>query len=437
MTIPLDRLYHFVENIAEKIHGDSVIIYRFWPNGSKNLEDVKPFREYTWEQVQVTPHIWCHDQEPLNYEFYCATNRDQWQYLEKFEWNLSRLSAGIGIVPDQKNFHSKFKNWFEKNLLLHSEKRSTELEKYLLTNELIPIYYWNHALLALDWYRYARLESFSKRPKKTFLIYNRAWSGTREYRLKFVDLLVDKNLINHCQTNFNSMDPEKNLAYTEHDFKNNIWKPKNTLENFFVPTLAGADSSANFITTDYELTNIEIVLETLFDDNRLHLTEKSLRPIACEQPFILAATHGSLEYLRSYGFETFGHVWNEDYDKESDSYLRLNKIIDLMQEIVNLDSKSFNDMLQEARQIAIKNRKWFFSQDFFHLVIDELKVNLQSGLTELQSCNNYLTWLNSWKHWLSHAEIREFIEKNTNKYEPTKDVVYDLIKSAQSRLTNI
>jgi hypothetical protein len=44
------------------------------------------------------------------------------------------------------------------------------------------------------------------------------------------------------------------------------------------------------------------------------LTEKALRPIACGQPFILAATPGSLQYLRSYGFKTFSGYIDETYD---------------------------------------------------------------------------------------------------------------------------
>jgi hypothetical protein len=33
MSIPLDRLYHYIENIAKEIRGDDVLIYRFYPHG--------------------------------------------------------------------------------------------------------------------------------------------------------------------------------------------------------------------------------------------------------------------------------------------------------------------------------------------------------------------------------------------------------------------
>ena len=37
MSIPLDRLYSFIKDHGEAIFGDSVLIYRFWPHGSKNI----------------------------------------------------------------------------------------------------------------------------------------------------------------------------------------------------------------------------------------------------------------------------------------------------------------------------------------------------------------------------------------------------------------
>jgi hypothetical protein len=40
MSIPLDRLYHYIENVAQEIYNDRIIIYRFYPHGSKNINDL-------------------------------------------------------------------------------------------------------------------------------------------------------------------------------------------------------------------------------------------------------------------------------------------------------------------------------------------------------------------------------------------------------------
>ena len=68
--------------------------------------------------------------------------------------------------------------------------------------------------------------------------------------------------------------------------------PEIRLENYYHPTGASSLASADFDIEDYNNTDIEVVLETLFDDTRWHLTEKALRPIACGQPFMFAATQG-------------------------------------------------------------------------------------------------------------------------------------------------
>ena len=101
------------------------------------------------------------------------------------------------------------------------------------------------------------------------------------------------------------------------------------------------------------------MLETLFDDTRLHLTEKSLRPIACGRPFILATAPGSLAYLRSYGFKTFDRYIDETYDTITNSFERLEAI---KLEITRLSKKTYNELQQmqdEMTPIFEHNRKKF------------------------------------------------------------------------------
>ena len=422
MNIPLDRLYHYIENVSQEIYGDCVIIYRFWPHGSKNILDLTPLTNDHWLDGTISPLIWCHDQEPLNHQFYkkCA---------EEFT-----LSDPFNHPPINLN---KRRNIFEKNLLLHSEKRSKNLEKHHLDNELISAYYWSHAVIARDWFRYAEHETFQKDIKKTFLIYNRAWSGTREYRLRFSDLLIDRGLVDWCQTSCNPIDADLNLHYSNHMFINPQWQPIHILENFLEPTTADSASSANFNTNDYNLTDIEVVLETLFDDDRLHLTEKSLRPIACGQPFILGATQGSLEYLRSYGFQTFGNIWNESYDQIVDPGERLIAVIDLMQQIVGWNPKTRTDKMAQARSIADYNRRWFFSKDFFDLIVNELKTNLKLAFEELNQCNNYQPWIDRWASRTLNPKFYLFLNNSQESNKPNIDFVNQAMLIAQNKLKKI
>jgi len=430
MTIPLDRLYQYVLNIAKTICNDHVIIYRFWPHGSKNINDFTPLLPFdNWAEQQIAPKLQCHDQEPLQYESCIEKNfesevlDDQWTILLK-SVNCARHSNYLNVYP----------SIFEKTLLLHSEKRSHNLKKYQLDQDTIPVYYWSHALISLDWFRYAQYETFKRNPKKTFLIYNRAWSGTREYRLKFAELIIKLNLQNYCHTSISAIEPELGIHYSQHKFKNPVWQPTETLEKYFPINTAESHYSADFDSNDYNSTDIEIVLETLFDDDRLHLTEKSLRPMACAQPFIMAGTHGSLEYLRNYGFKTFDTIWDESYDSIEDPEQRLICIANLMKQIANWQPDDRINRMKQARAIAEYNQKHFFSQDFFEVVINELTTNLQMAFDELAQCNNYTEWIDTWSRRISHTEVRELLTTNKHHKQPTISGVNQVLLIAKSKL---
>ena len=93
-----------------------------------------------------------------------------------------------------QNLRTYILNIYDKCILLHSEQRSTDVQKYQ-DSHFIPVYYWAHAIIALDWFRFAKHVVITPANlQKQFLIYNRAWAGSREYRLKFVELLQQQNL---------------------------------------------------------------------------------------------------------------------------------------------------------------------------------------------------------------------------------------------------
>ena len=402
MSIPLDRLYHYIESVAEEVYGSSVIIYRFYPHGSKNLEDLNclsfPVNSAKHESAI---QICCNDQEPLNYSLY----EGRTTLITELEKMIS--AAGFSL-PDSNLRKQSLTNLYDRALLLHSEQRSSNLEKYS-ANGFIPVYYWSHALIALDWFRYAQYVQQKKQVKKTFLIYNRAWSGTREYRLAFADSIIHLGMVNHCQMTCNPVDSEIDKHYNIHHFTNKAWQPKNVIEDYFPITTATSNYSADFIIEDLESTDIEVVLETLFDDQRWHLTEKSLRPIALGQPFILAGTPGSLKYLRSYGFKTFADCWDEKYDIIPDSQDRMNKITETMQQIVNWSPEEKIKKMEQARVIAKYNRQHFFSKEFLQQVENELRNNLTTALGEIELTNTSQKFIGRRKQYAQNSELKAIL----------------------------
>jgi hypothetical protein len=387
MNIPIDRLYQYIEHVAETHCDDNVLIYRFWPHGSKNIKDLKHIKSNGPMDVATHFQIYCNDQEPLNYDLYEYCDSELEKQLSTY--NL-KFSNNLRVET----------NIFDQCVLLHSEQGGKNLQKYQDNGNFVLAHYWSHAIIARDWFRFAEHADFQKNVTKKFLVYCRAWTGTREYRLYFADLLIEKKLQDHCHMSFNHLDNDSGIHYRNYPLQDCLWLPKNHVEDYFLPNCSSSNSSADFIELDYQSSEIEIVLETLFDDDRNHLTEKTLRPIACGQPFILCSTPGSLQYLKNYGFKTFDSVWSEEYDNIQDPKQRLECITDLMCEINSWSSSLQEEKLHLAKNIAVANQKLFFSQLFFDQVVGELKYNITTALDTLASnntCKRYLHNIETFK----------------------------------------
>jgi len=403
MSVPLDRLYNFLYNVCNR---DDLIIYGFFPHGSRKLEDItvlQNIKNTSWTAGMTAPALIFHDQEPLNYNFYTQEKIKDYvdTYHEKFDsqirkkliyeqfksQNLKNLVATMHI----RACILKPLGVYDQVLLCHSEKNSKDLDLYQY-NGFIGVYYWSHALIARDWFRFAKLD-----PKllpnfdeivHDFLIYNRAWSGTREYRLTLAEMLANANLISCCLTSFSEFDQQSH--YTKHMFANpNLAINRNDLHKIYKANTHDSSSSADYNSQDYGSCAIEVVLETMFDDSRHHLTEKILRPIACGRPFMLASTPGSLQYLKHYGFGTFHGLIDESYDLIIDPHMRLTAIVQEMKRINHLDNKTKKSLWTELYKIAEQNKKMFFSTEWQNNIIKEFKQNFESAMSRLTATGKY------------------------------------------------
>jgi len=374
MSVPLDRLYNHLDGLCNH----DALIYRFYPHGSKKLEHLQELYDYfksDWFWCITRPNIVCHDQEPLNFKLYTqqhvidTISTDRADTIEKFNKWFDHMNIRVVL----SNRHSLY----DLTMITHSEKHSCNLAQYEQAG-FVGIYWWAHAAIAVDWFRYAEhdpeLAVDFANITQDFLIYNRAWSGTREYRLKFTESIVDTGLHHQCLMRFTPECDGKHyqdfvavnpsLAISRHD-----------LENYFEPSQADATASADYNNSDYQHTAIEVVLETLFDDTRWHLTEKALRPIACGRPFILAASAGSLHYLRSYGFETFSEFIDESYDTVQDPAKRLASICKEMERIAQLPLDQKHQLWRELYAISRRNQQRFFSDEWQKSIFDEFVDN--------------------------------------------------------------
>ena len=389
MSIPLDRLYNFLDSISDH----KLIIYGFYPHGSKKIQDLGPLKNSleNWRTKKTQPILIFHDQEPLDYQLNLHQINNEFEDLFKHWEEFELLSKSTDL---QKLFKKKHiaavcdgvGNFYDSCLLVHSEKNSHQVDLFEKDNN-VPVYYWNHAILARDWFRYAEHDPLLKlktQSPKTFLIYNRAWSGTREYRLKFSENLINTGLYQNCITSFSSFDD--NVHYQDYNFKNKNFKLNRfDLEKFLSKNIYNSNASADYNNLDYQDSMIEVVLETLFDDTRNYLTEKTLRPIACKQPFILASTPNSLQYLRNYGFKTFNGFIDETYDTIVDPQKRLDAITQEMQRIAAMPQAQKNKLVQDIQPLVAYNQRLFFSTYFQDFIINEFKQNLETGIAKIKS----------------------------------------------------
>ena len=381
MTIPLDDLYHYIKGLVSK----PVCMYLFYPHGSRNilnligLSNDKNFSDKRNQSLLVV----CHDQEPLNYHLYDDHSSDvvdlHYEYCQGLIDRHTIKKSNISLPT-----HVWF-NKYKKIILLHSEKNSDDLKMYE-SQGYEPVHYWSHAVIARDWYRFAefdqRLDSAAV-PEKDFLIYSRDWSGSREYRIKFQQLLFDHQLVNDSVTSIRKLS-DCNISILQHQFKNANLKPGSfDFLNFLQDNNFGSSASGSYDPDDFNSTKLSVVLETVVDSGKIHLTEKTVRPLACGHPFMLAAGPGSLEYLRSYGFKTFGPWIDESYDLEENTVLRLEKIIYAMKQFNNLNSDKKIQVWREIKKIANYNRTWFFSKSFTDVVHNELKNNLSKAVDNI------------------------------------------------------
>jgi hypothetical protein len=385
MSVPLDRLYHY---LADVVNHD-LVIYRWLPHGSRKLEDFNPLNDYTKDEYLNQPVVICHDQEPLNYDFYSQTQiRDFFKsQLIKYsnnKWPLLKDSVLDYVAGLHLRAFASWANQHDLAILVHSEQHSPQIERFQQKG-FVPVYYWSHGIIARDWFRYAEHDPILKfnpaQIKKDFLIYNRAWSSTREYRLCFAEQILAQGLDQHCKMSFNACD---NQHYHQHQFVNPEFQISNfELEKYFPTNNHSANASADYCGNDYATTGIEVVLETLFDDPRWHLTEKALRPIACGRPFMLMATAGSLQYLRQYGFQTFAGLIDESYDEIQNPRQRLQAVIKEMTRISSLPLQDKIQLFQALDQIADQNKHYFFN-GFFDQIQQEYVVNMTHAITTVR-----------------------------------------------------
>lgn len=357
MSIPTNNLYNFVAQALE----NKYIVKYFYPWGQKDFINIidHPGDDIPNTPRKSTPVLLCHDQEPLDFDFYSDEKFNSELPVFERDGRVPNNSLSVALKAGATNLNFRWIDCdnFPKPLglspvstpwvILHSELNSAEVDKYNNSGLFKTAYWWAHAPIAINWYRFARydtrLQKKSQAIKANFLVYARGTTGKRAYRNLFLEQLQ-------------SLDNVQVGSFKQYQIT--------------------GDNSATYDPYDFAHTNCSVVLETVFD--RIHLTEKTLRPIACGHPFLLLNGAGALETIRSYGFETFQPYINESYDKEPDPVKRMGMVLAEMDRINNSSAKYQQWIWDGCAKIADHNKQLFFDDKFIWRVKTELRKTVRT-----------------------------------------------------------
>lgn len=383
MTIPIDNLYHWIQGLLP----GAANIYYFYPHGSKKLEDVSrwPLAD-TVEKAQKLrywPDIICHDQEPLDFEYYQNYNRENYikhiagqdpAELDHYKQRDDNCFKNFDLIT---NFW--YQSFYDRHILIHSEVNSHDVLEYE-NHGYLTVHYWSHGIIARDWFRFAKHDSRLCHAHKQmdYLIYCRDWSFSREYRLKFLEQLLVNKLDSHSKIYFRPTSPTAHTHYQHYTFVNKDFELTQPLaHDHWLSSTVDACASAEYDVDDINSTVISVIMETQFHGSKIHLTEKICRALATGHPFFLLAGPGSLQYLKTYGFKTFDPWLDESYDHEPDSLSRIGLIVTAMRRFSDLPLVQKNTVIEQIYNIAEYNRQHFFSSQFHDRIETELKQGIE------------------------------------------------------------
>ena len=234
----------------------------------------------------------------------------------------------------------------------------------------------------MDWFRgydktFVMTPPQERKIVNTFISPNRIVSGERNHRLLLLYWLFKLEL-GHNLISCPRICPAENIDIVDaaEVFKHQLPDIGDVFNQASLPKLLDDDNVPSYASATLDLYQqastclLYLVTETVGTGQRLHLTEKIFKPVCMQMPFVLASTQGSLAYLRSYGFKTFGDIWDESYDDEVDDNIRMKKIADLM---LILDQSNKQQLFDQCQPIIEHNYNHFYNGNFEQLLWQELK----------------------------------------------------------------
>lgn len=374
----LEKFYNIIdENLLSPLHINHMFFAKF---GSTDPIDIQ-YCQHTRGNPNIKNTIF-YDQEPIYNNIFAnlwdpikfdpAFDRSYWaNHLEhRFNTTMNHFTPDFNAIANSE--HSQ-----EKNNLLKS------VNAY-------DWYYFFHGFAALDWFGNIPYRQPITKYSKVFITFNNLYTKKRSYRLSLIAGLLNRGL-----------DSQGYISMSQHDivdkirgeiFDTNSQLSKNERKMIFQTLLPNPPKliidtkdhhgalSANDVLETMCKGLWHLVTETVYYDNKLHLTEKIFKPIVAQRPFILIASPGNLAYLKSYGFQSFDRWIDESYDEIQDPAERIIAVLDQVEKLCRLNSQDLHTMYQEMTEVLEHNFNWLYSGGFKKIIVNELVDNFRRCL---------------------------------------------------------
>ncbi len=282
-------------------------------------------------------------------------------------------------------------------VLINTERDSEEKTRICEHNGFAHLDYFFHIFAAADWYRghrfLPRLQlPEQRRIRRPYITFNRLTSNERMYRSLFVNSLHEHDLLKKGHVSFSINCPDggyfgDSLRQAQQRYNLDPARVETVIKNLDQLGELRIDYRGEHIPNQSMLLSplpalmesfLFVVTETCFWQRKTHLTEKIFKPIVLRMPFVLLGCANNLEYLRSYGFRTFGDFWNEDYDQIEDPIQRLEAVTRIVKDVCDQSPAELQKMLSAMSPILEHNYQHFCDPAFVNREWAHLKTSLEN-----------------------------------------------------------
>ena len=269
------------------------------------------------------------------------------------EWNYGYYYNNIGkiietseenffelILPQEYALYDGYeKKYIELDELLRREEKTLIYYsgvdfRHKLTTPLtnIKIVYWDSIDFFINLYNLKTINLIKSQEKsysKHFSIMTYLKNG-RSWRLKVADSFFNKLLDKHTST---CLRIDQSIVDKVPDLLNK--DPKDIVWDFKIDRPYESDLTDNFDTQilpkEYMYGALDIVLETITYD--FFVTEKTIRPILTEKPFVVFSCKGFHRKMKDYGFEMFEELIDYSFDDIEDDDTRFEMLFEQLLKI--------------------------------------------------------------------------------------------------------